>query len=101
MSGSVERIMLLKLASGVSRDDIARLSRHVLSALPALSELSVGLPSDGPSEKSWDVSLIMRFPSQAALDAALAGSVFQHYLDVELAGKCQVTKAWSFERLDP
>ena len=95
----VERIMLLKLVAGESRDDIARLTQSSLAALPALRELSVGLPSDAASEKSWDVSLILRFASQAELDAALASSVFQHYLDVQLAGKCQVTKAWSFQRV--
>ena len=64
-------------------------------------ELSVGLPSDPASEKSWDVSLVMRFASQAELEAALASSVFAQYVDVELAGKCQVTKAWSFARIAP
>lgn len=101
MSAGVERIMLLKLAPGVSRDDVARMSTRVLSALPALRELSVGLPSDPASEKSWDVSLVMRFASQAELEAALASSVFAQYVDVELAGKCQVTKAWSFARIAP
>jgi hypothetical protein len=97
----VERIMLLKLVSPEQRADIARLSHGVLSSLPGLVELSVGLPSDAASEKSWDVSLVMRFAAQAELDAALASTVFQDYVSTKLAEPCAVIKAWSFERIAP
>jgi hypothetical protein len=97
----VERIMLLKLVAGVSREEVARLAQATLSALPALRELAVGLPSDEASEKSWDVSVIMRFATQAELDAALASSIFAQHMESELAGKTVVVKAWSFARVVP
>jgi hypothetical protein len=96
---TVERIMLLKLQASAEREAIARLSRDVLAALPQLLELSVGLPSDEASSRSWDVSLIMRFATQADVDAALESSIFRHYVEVDLGGKVQVVKAWSFARL--
>jgi hypothetical protein len=101
MDERVERIMLLKLVSPEQRADVARLSHSALSSLPGLSELSVGLPSDAASEKSWDVSLVMRFATQAELETALASSVFHDYVSRDLADKCAVTKAWSFARITP
>jgi hypothetical protein len=92
----VERIMLFKLVDGSTRAQVAALTKSALTALPALLELSVGLPSDAASEKSWDVSVVMRFSHQSALESALASEPFRGYLEQAMAGRYAVVKAWSF-----
>ena len=59
----VERIMLFKLVDASSRDEVAALTLKSLAGLRLLEELSVGLPADEPSAKSWDLSVVMGFAS--------------------------------------
>jgi hypothetical protein len=94
----VERIMLFKLTEPSARQELAALVRASLYDLEGLEELSVGLPADPASEKSWDLSLILRFPSLAIQNAALEGSPFKELMERKLLGRCAVIKAWSFER---
>jgi hypothetical protein len=95
----VERIVLVKLSSGSERAAIAERIHEALRELPELATLSVGLPADPASEKSWDVSLILRFETLAALEQALASESFRALFERELAPVCQVVKAWSFAPL--
>ena len=95
----VERIMLLKLVEGRERTEVGLRAGSALRDLPELVELSVGLPADDASEKSWDVSLILRFSSYRALERVLASEAYRHFVEGELASAAQVTKAWNFERL--
>jgi hypothetical protein len=94
----VERIILFKLTDPSARHELASLTRSSLYDLDGLEELSVGLPADPASEKSWDFSLILRFPSLAVQNAALESGAFKELMERKLAGRCAVIKGWSFER---
>lgn len=94
----VERITLFKLVDGAARAGVAAEARAALAKLEGVRELSVGLPSDAASEKSWDVSVIMRFDEQTALERALESRVFTDFI-AAMAGRYAVIKAWSFARL--
>jgi len=95
----VERIMLFRLVDTSSRDEIAALTLKSLSNLRLLEELSVGLPADDASAKSWDVSVVMGFSTQEELEIALASPAFGNYLQRDMEGRYEVLKAWSFTRL--
>jgi hypothetical protein len=95
----VERIMLFKLNDPEERAELAKRAQAVLADLNGLEELSVGLPADPASAKSWDLSLVLGFASEAVQNIALASAAFTDLLEQQLAGKVQVLKAWSFERL--
>lgn len=95
----VERIMLCKLHEPSARHEVAALTRGALFELEGLEELSVGLPADPASEKSWDMSVVMSFSTLASQKAALETEAFTRFMERELAPRCSVIKAWNFERL--
>lgn len=94
----VERIMLFKLNVPSTRAEVAALTRQALYDLAGVEELSVGLPADAASEKSWDLSVVLRFSSLARQNEVLESDAFKDFLDVQLQGRYAVMKAWSFER---
>jgi hypothetical protein len=96
----VERILLFKLNDSGKREEIAALSLRALSAIRKLEELSVGLPADEASAKSWDLSVVMGFATQEDLDAALESPFFHSYMQRDMEGKYEVVKAWSFSRVE-
>lgn len=95
-----ERIILFKLEDPNSRREVAALSVAALQDLPEVEELSVGVPADLASEKSWDLSVVIGAHSLALLDNLLESEAFKGYLEQTMKGRYQVVKAWSFERLD-
>jgi hypothetical protein len=95
----VERIILLKLHESSERAQVGQRLQAALLDLPGLEDVSVGLPADAPSSKSWDLSVILEFASEAAQNLVLADAPFRTLMEQELAPKFQVVKAWSFERL--
>lgn len=95
----VERIMLFKLVDANTRDEVAALTLKSLQGLRLLEELSVGLPADEASAKSWDLSVVMGFASESDLSKTLESPVFGGYLQNQMAGRYEVLKAWSFTRL--
>ena len=95
----VERIILFKLNDPSRRDEVAALTAAALEDIDGIEELSVGVPADASSEKSWDLSLVIGVANLALLDTVLAGEAFTAYLDGEMKARSAVIKAWSFERL--
>jgi hypothetical protein len=95
----IERIMLFKLVDSSTRDEIAALTLKALGALGKLEELSVGLPADEASGTSWDLSVVMGFSNQAELSFSLESPAFRDFMGHTMAGRLEVVKAWSFERL--
>jgi hypothetical protein len=95
----VERIFLFKLDDPDSRGEVANLTREALYDLAGVEELSVGVPADAAAAKSWDMSLILRFSSLARQTEVLECAAFKDYLERQMGGRCQVVKAWSFERI--
>lgn len=95
----VERIMLFKLVDSSTRDEVAALAHKALGGLRKLEELSVGLPADEASGNSWDLSVVMGFSNQEELRASLESPAFRDFMGHTMEGRCEVVKAWSFERL--
>ena len=95
----VERIMLFKLHDPSQREALAGATRELLSRVPDVEEVSIGLPADPASEKSWDLSIVLGFANAALLDKVLTSAVFERFLEETMAGRCAVMKAWSFERV--
>jgi len=95
----VERIMLFKLVDVAARDEIAQDAQKTLSRIGQLEELSVGIPADEASGKSWDMSVVMGFATAEEAEKALGGAIFQGFMEQQMAGRYEVVKAWSFSRL--
>ncbi|MEY4511435.1 MAG: hypothetical protein RLZZ450_3557 [Pseudomonadota bacterium] len=95
----IERIILFKLNDPATREECAALTVAALDEIDAIEELSVGVPADASSEKSWDLSLVLGVANLALLDTVLAGEAFTAFLDGEMKPRSTVIKAWSFERL--
>lgn len=95
----VERIMLFKLHESERRAELARALRDALVDLEGLEDVSVGLPADPVSAKSWDMSLVLLFASEAVQNLTLASDGFKNAVERRFDGVAQVVKAWSFERL--
>jgi hypothetical protein len=96
----VERILLFKLNDSSTREEVASLTLRALSGLRTLEELSVGLPADEPSAKSWDLSVVMGFATQEDLEAALESPFFHSYMQRDMEGRYEVVKAWNFMRVE-
>lgn len=96
----VERILLFKLKDPQTREEVASLTLRALSAVRTLEELSVGLPADEASEKSWDLSVVMGFATQQDLDAALESPFFHSYIQRDMEDRYEVLKAWNFKRVE-
>ena len=95
----VERIMLFKLNDPATRDDVAQVTLRSLAKLPDLEELSVGVPADAASEKSWDLSVVLGVANLALLNSVLESRPYLSYLEDTMQGRFEVMKAWTFERL--
>lgn len=95
----VERIMLFKLNDPATRDEVAAMTDTALSKIADIEELSVGVPADAASEKSWDLSIVIGVNNLPLLDTVLESRAFTTYLDDTMKGRYAVLKAWTFERL--
>lgn len=91
--------MLLKLHDVSLRESQAQHLRTWLEADKGIRDFSLGLPADAAAEKSWDLSLVLRFADEHTLAVALGGDAFQRELEARLTGNVQVLKAWSFRTL--
>jgi hypothetical protein len=94
----VERIMLLKLHEPSERNELAKQLRASLLELDGVEDVSVGLPADLAAEKSWDISIVLLFASEATTSITLESDTFKAFASM-LSSKTQVVKAWNFERL--
>jgi hypothetical protein len=97
----IEHLHLAKLhpdrCHDAGRDEAAREARELLSPLPGLHSLHVGLPADAASLKSWDVAIIARFAGPAHADAFAQDARYQAWLTVALPKHAQVIKHWRFQ----
>lgn len=95
----IERIILFKLKDSSEREALAAESLELLAKLPDVDELSVGVPADEGSAKSWDLSVVIGFANAALLTKFLESTQFEAYLEGVMKDRIEVVKAWSFERL--
>jgi hypothetical protein len=99
----IERIVLFKLkgehANDAERRRVAEHSREVLAAIPGVESVSVGVPADPSAEKSWDLSLVVRFASLDAVEPYRVHPAHRRYVDEYMRPRMEVVKAWNFESL--
>jgi hypothetical protein len=96
----IDRIVILKLqpehANPAGRAAIAQRCLEVLRPLDGVLGVTVGVPADEASERSWDVSITVRVASMADLDAYRANPVHRRFVDEWLSPRTDVKKAWNF-----
>ena len=98
----IERIVLFKLrgeyCNDAARAEIAERTRRDLGALKNVRSVSVGVPADEPTEKSWDLSLIVRFDTLEDVDAYIIDPEHRAYVDNYMHERIELIKAWNFRR---
>jgi len=97
----IQRIVLLKLdeehATDSGRALVAARSREVLTVLPGVVKVDVGIPADASSRESWDISLVLKFESADDLEPFRVHPDHRSYVDDFLKPKLALIKAWNFE----
>lgn len=73
--------------------------REGLAALPGLVRLTCGTPADDSASR-WDLSIVARFESLAALAGAMASPAWRSVVDEWLPARAVVIKSWSFDVAD-
>lgn len=97
----IERIVLFKLkdahANDAARREVAAHSRDALEKVPGVRGVSVGVPADEASAKSWDLSIVVRFDAMDDVAPYLAHPDHRRYVDEYMRPRMEVVKAWNFE----
>lgn len=96
----IERYTFVRLADEHATDEGRATAlaavREALSALPGLQRLTCGTPADDSASR-WDLSIVARFESLAALGDALASATWRAVVDEWLPARAVVIKSWSFD----
>ncbi len=96
----IERIVLFKLKSeycnDAARAEIAERTRRDLGALQNVRSVSVGVPADEPAEKSWDLSVVVRFDTLEDVNAYVVDPAHRAYVDNYMRDRIELLKAWNF-----
>lgn len=96
----VQRIVLFKLkdefCNDAARSEIAAYTREVFTALEGVRSAHVGVPADAPSEKSWDLSIVLQFDSIDAVKRYAVDPDHRAYVDDYIRPRMEVVKAWNF-----
>ena len=100
----IERVHLLKLkaeyATPRARREIVEHALAVLPAVPGVLGVTAGVAADEDSQKSWDIFLIVRFDSLAAVDPYRSHPEHRRFVDEFLASRVEVKKGWNFDCLE-
>jgi hypothetical protein len=96
----VERYVFVRLkpehATEHGRHEL-RARATALAKLPGVIALTVGTPADAAARGAWDLSLVARFDSLAAVERYLEHAGHAAFFDALLQPRAQVIKAWNFE----
>ncbi len=96
----IERIVLFKLkgeyCNDAARAEIAERTRKDLGSLESVRSVSVGVPADEAAEKSWDLSVIVRFDNLQDVEAYLVDPAHRAYVDDYMRDRLELLKAWNF-----
>lgn len=97
----IERIVLFKLkdeyCNDAARDEIAARTRIDIGALKDVRSVSVGVPADEATKKSWDLSLIVRFDTLEDVEAYKVDPAHRAYVDDYMHDRIELIKAWNFQ----
>jgi len=98
----IDRYIFVRLAGddAAARATAVAEVRAGLRTVPGLVRLTVGTPADDSAAR-WDLSVVARFASLEALALASGSPAWTTTLDVWLAPRAVVIKAWSFAVDDP
>ena len=100
----IERYVLLKLrdefTSTEARRAVAEHSKKVLTALPQVLDVRVGISTDIDPGSDWDLSLAVRLESQDDLAPYSADPQHRAYVDEYLKPKLESIRAWNFTIAD-
>jgi hypothetical protein len=96
----IERVVLFKLkdeyCNDAARAEIAARTRADIGTLKNVRSVSVGVPADEPTEKSWDLSLIVCFDTLEDVDAYMIDPEHRAYVDNYMHERVELIKAWNF-----
>ncbi len=94
----IERYVYIRLKPEhcAEREAIAARSLEVLTGLPHVTEVRVGIPCDEHSDKAWDLSLAARFATMDELNSYREHPEHRALVDDYLAPRTKVVKAWNF-----
>jgi hypothetical protein len=96
----VERYVFVKLkpehATEQGRAEVMARSQR-LTRVPGLRGLRIGAPADAAALAAWDLCLVARFETLAAIAAYLEHEEHVAYHDGFLEPRVQVIKAWNFQ----
>jgi hypothetical protein len=97
----IQRIVLLELipdaAGSESLREVAEHSRTVLTALPGVLSVAVGVAADGATASSWHVSLVLTFASADDLEPYRVHPDHRAYVDDYLRPRLAAIEAFNFE----
>jgi hypothetical protein len=96
-----ERYVFIKLqddhATAPARTAMAQHAQEVLSSLPQVRGLRVGLPAGEASVRSWDLSIALQFESTTDIEAYRVEPAHRTFVDEYLKPRMELMKAWNFE----
>ncbi len=96
----IERMAFVKLQAAHATPEAGRAladqALATLRPLPGVVGLTVGLPADDDSRRSWDVCIVTRFAPVAAAEAYRAHPVHRRFGDEVIAPRAAARKGWTF-----
>jgi len=94
----VERYVFVRLkhATPHGRAEVCARSA-ALGSIPGVISVTIGTPADPSARSAWDLSLVVRFASLAAVEQYLEHPGHAAYYEGFLEPRVQVIKAWNFE----
>ncbi len=97
----IQRIVLLELkpdaADSEGRREVADHSRAVLTALPGVLSVAVGVAADETTASSWHLSLVLTFASADDLEPYRVHPDHRAYVDEYLRPRLAAIEAFNFE----
>jgi hypothetical protein len=96
----IERYVFIKLKPEYATDQgraEVRAHSETLRTIPEVTGLAIGTPADAGAIAAWDVSLVVRCATLAAVQRYLNDPVHDAYYERFLRERAQVIKAWNFE----
>lgn len=102
LGAMIQRIQLYKLGAeggGPTPEEAARALALEVGRVAGPHRVSIGLPRDPASVRSWDVSLVLEFDDADQGDAFLAGGALDDAVRRALGSAIVVEKGWTFTAL--
>lgn len=97
----IQRVVFVQLTSELQTDTdrelVASHTREVLSGIPMVRQLVVGVPADGRTGREWDLMILLRLDDLEAVEAWRTEKTHRAYVDVYLAPMTAKIRVWNYE----